>query len=432
MDQLIPSLAHVLAPVAVAFRAEAYAMFTQMTVAWIVCLGRRTLSRVWETTGQSRHRHHAAAFRLFSQAVWNWDEVMRVHLVHLLKVFIPGLRVWLVVDDTLCHKRGAKVAFGGIFLDAVLSSRNHKILRYGNNWVLLGLIVSMPGRRDRYFCIPLLWRVFEKQGTKSKKEHRTKTVLAAEMVKTVASWLPHYEILVVADSAYIGKALLRDRPKNVQIIGPMCWRAVLTEVAASGTHRLPSPAAILQDDRCWPSQTRVFEFVDGTKRRLEVKTVECRWETVAGEGMVKVVLLRDPKGEWREEALVSTDAQMADWELVRGYCRRWSIEVAIGDAKGLLGFHDPCVWKAESVQRAAPMAWYTGMLVMLWYAVEGRTQPIAQRHRPWYPKELITFSDMLSTLRLSLWNDWWSKRGDKNSANGSSEEWLLEYLATSA
>ena len=27
------------------------------------------------------------------------------------------------VDDTLCHKRGAKVAFGGIFLDAVLSSK---------------------------------------------------------------------------------------------------------------------------------------------------------------------------------------------------------------------------------------------------------------------------------------------------------------------
>jgi hypothetical protein len=30
---------------------------------------------------------------------------------------LPGVRIWAVVDDTLAHKRGAKVAFGGIFLD---------------------------------------------------------------------------------------------------------------------------------------------------------------------------------------------------------------------------------------------------------------------------------------------------------------------------
>jgi hypothetical protein len=39
----------------------------------------------------------------------------------------------VAVDDTLCHKRGAKVAFGGIFLDAVLSSKKHKTFRFGLN-----------------------------------------------------------------------------------------------------------------------------------------------------------------------------------------------------------------------------------------------------------------------------------------------------------
>lgn len=55
--------------------------------------------------------------------------------------------VWLVIDDTLCHQRGAKVAFGGIFLDAVLSSKRHKVFRFGTNWVTLADVVLGSVRR---------------------------------------------------------------------------------------------------------------------------------------------------------------------------------------------------------------------------------------------------------------------------------------------
>ena len=439
MDHLIPSLINLLAPLAPAFHREVFPLFRTMTAAWVVCLGRRTISRVWETTGQSRSRHHAAAFRLFSQAVWNWDEVMRLLLVKLLEVFIPGTRIWVVVDDTLCHKRGAKVAFGGIFLDAVLSSRKHKTFRFGNNWVLLGLVVSLPFRPDRHFCVPLLWRLYEKRGSKTKKEHRTKITLAAQMVQTLANWLPGRDILVVADSAYIGKGLLSDRPANVNIIGPLCWTAALTAVQRDpdgryrGTEqRLPTPRALLDDDQRWPAQTRVLTFANGQRRRLQIKWLLACWPTVAGQRPVGVVLIRDPKGQWRDEALVSTDPERFDWEIVTGYCRRWSVEVAIGDAKRQLGFHDPCVWKAASVQRAAPMAWFTGTLVLLWYTVARQGQRPAERHRPWYAKAATTFADMVACCRLALWEGWWSGRRDKRPANQAAEAWLLEYLATAA
>jgi hypothetical protein len=437
MHQLIPSLADLLAPLAPAFRPEVFRTFCLMTGAWIACIGRRTISRVWETTGQTHSRHHAAAFRLFSQAVWNWDEVMRLLLVAIVKTFIPGSRVWVVVDDTLCHKRGAKVAFGGIFLDAVLSSKRHKTFRFGNNWVLLGLVVSMPFRRDRFFCLPLLWRVYEKRGAKSKHDHRTKPELAAEAVRTLASWLPGRAILVVADSAYIGKAMLKDRPERVEYIGPICWHAALTEVQESpdgaeedSRKRLPMLRTILDDDQGWPPRVRWFELPNGTRKRLHIKWVEACWATVAGERRVAVVLVRDPKGQWRDEALVSTNPHLCDWDIVVGYCRRWSVEVAIGDAKARMGFHDPCVWKKESVQRTAPMAWFTGTLVMLWYAREGRRHCPALRHRPWYPKAVTTFADMVACCRLALWERSQSESGDRCSGNPDPEAWLLEYLAT--
>src|SRR5260370_28832926 len=172
MDQLIPGLGVFLDPLAGAFRPEVHATFCLMVVAWIVCLGRRTISRVWETTGHTEQRNHAAAYRLFSQAVWNWDEVCRLLLLHVLAL-APGVRLWVVIDDTLAHKRGAKVAFGGIFLDAVLSTKKHKVFRFGNNWVTLGVVIELPFRPNRYFCLSILWRIYRKQAGKT--SHDTPT-----------------------------------------------------------------------------------------------------------------------------------------------------------------------------------------------------------------------------------------------------------------
>lgn len=439
MDQLIPSLFNLLAPLAPAFRVEVFPTFRLMLGAWIVCLGRRTVSRVWETTGRSRSQHHAAAFRLFAEAVWNFDEVMRLLLAALLQTFVPGLRVWVVVDDTLCHKRGAQVAFGGIFLDAVLSTRKHKTFRFGNNWVLLGLMVAVPFRHDRPFCIPLLWRVYEKRGSKTKAEHRTKVELAADMIRTLARWLPGHKILVVADSAYMGKGMLKGRPDNVDAIGPICWTAALMEVKpnrdgreVSTGKRLQTPREILADDRGWPPRTRVIEFANGRRRRLQLKIVLACWPTVVGERPVVVVLVRDPAGQWRDEALVSTNPELCDWEIVTGYCKRWCVEVVFADAKQQLGFHEPCVWKKASVERAAPMAWFVGAVVLLWYVRHGHEHRRAERHRPWYVKQVTTFADILSCCRLALWEQWWSTASDVCPANESAEAWLLEYLATAA
>lgn len=439
MDQLIPSLQDLLGPLAPAFRQEVHAMFSLMVAAWIVCLGRRCVSRVWETTGQAEQRNHAAAFRLFSQAAWNWDEVCRLLLIRILACLVPGTRVWLVVDDTLCHKRGAKVALGGIFLDAVLSTKRHKVFRFGNNWVLLGVVVELPFRPNRYFCLSVLWRVYEKQGSKSKQEHRTKSQLAAAMIAVVAEWFPQRHFLVVADSGYIGKHLLHQRPANVEALGPICWKAALYETVAEPVRgqrhgsRLPTPQAMLADEQRWPTEQLTIRFKNGCQRQLQVKVIrDLCWYTVAGPAAVQVVLVQDPQGEWRNEALVCTDVTLTAAEVIEGYCRRWSVEVAFCDAKQLLGFHDPQVWCAASVQRAAPMAWFVGALIVLWYGEAGHAGEQARRQRPWYKdKETPTFADMLAACRLQLWQHWLEEGSGSEAERAEKLAWLLEYVATS-
>jgi hypothetical protein len=434
MDQLTPSWTALLAPLAPCFRAPVFAMFTLMSAAWIVCLGRRTISRVWETTGHASTHDHCAAFRLFSEAVWNWDEVARLCLVQLLGL-IPGTTIWLVIDDTLCHKRGAKVAFGGIFLDAVLSTKRHKTLRFGVNWVTLGVVVQLPFRKDRFFCVNILWRVYRKKNGKQDKGHRTKPQLARELVELVACWLPDYKLVVVADSAYLGKHLLKGLPPNVVALGPLHWKAALSAPLLAGGHknrkkgeRLPCPKELLQDALV-PWQELLLHHPKGEKN-LQVKVVtDVRWYDSAGTRPVQVVVVRDPAGKWRDEALLCTDLAMRAEEVILGYMRRWSVEVAYCDSKQLLGFHEPMVWSAASVERAHPMAWFTGGLVLLWYAQSGHQQQPARRQRPWYKHKVEpTFSDMLACARLNLWQNWL----DCDDARQDKWDWLLEYLATAA
>ena len=109
------------------------------------------------------------------------------------------------------------------------------------------------------------------------------------------------------------------------------------------------------------------------------------------------------------------------------------MEVAFCDAKQLMGFHDPQVWCPASVQRAAPMAWFVGSLVILWYAEDGHDGEQASRHRPWYTtKESPTFADMIASCRLQMWRHWLGQESGCQPAREEKVAWLLEYVATAA
>jgi hypothetical protein len=410
MHQLIPSLVVLVAPLRDCFRSEVFQTFQILIAGWIVCLGPHTISEVWQATGLAAKRHHDAAYAVFHSAAWEWDDLGIVLATLILTHLIPGGVIWLVVDDTLCHKRGAKVAFGGIFLDAVLSSKKHKTLRFGLNWIVLGIAVPIPMRPDRYFCLPVLWRLYRKKGQPG---HRTRPQAAAELARKLAEADPGRIFWLVGDSAYVNAALLRGRPANLQVIGPLHWKAALFERPGpySGRgrrpkkgRRLPTPKALIEDTAGYPAELMTIVFPKES-RELRVQVIrDVLWYRGCKDEPVTVVLVRDPDGQWRDEALVATDPTVTAEFVIQGYCRRWSVELAFFDSKQYLGLHDPRVRSERSVERAHPMAWFVGSLVVLWYCLGGHRGSHVVRERPWYKEKVTpTFTDMLGALRLQMW-----------------------------
>jgi hypothetical protein len=326
------------------------------------------------------------------------------------------------------------VAFGGFFLDAVLSTRKHKVFRFGTNWVTLGLVVQLPFRKDRFFCLNLLGRVYRKKTAGLPR--RTKSQLAREMLEAVAGWLPEHTLYAAGDSAYVGKHLLKGLPGNAHVLGPIHWKAALSQPLPPGYagrrkkgDALTTPKEALEDGR-WGWRPLRLRHPRGEKE-VQVKVLgPCCWYNSAGQRRLQVVLVRDPQGQWRDEALLSTDEALSAEEVVVGYLRRWSVEVAYCDGKQLLGFHDPMVWSEKGVQRAHPLVWFVADLVVLWYATAGQAEPAARRQRPWYKDKVEpTMADMLACCRLHLWRNWL----DADPAKAQQRrDWLLEYLATAA
>jgi hypothetical protein len=410
MDQLIPGLAALVEAFRDCFHPRVFSTFQALVAGWIVCLGPHTISEVWQATGLAARRHHDTAYAVFHSACWEWDDLGIVLATLILTHLVPGGVVWVAVDDTLCHKRGAKVAFGGIFLDAVLSSKGHKTFRFGLNWVVLGLAVPIPWRADRYFCLPVLWRLYRKKGQPG---HKPRPQSAAELARRLAEANPERTFWLVGDGAYVNAALLRDRPENLQVIGPLHWKAALFErpgpYGGKGRRRkkgrrLPTPKAMIEDTAAYPAESLKVEFPKGP-RELRVQVIrEVLWYRGCQDEPVMVVLVRDPSGQWRDEALVATDPGASAEFVILGYCRRWCVELAFFDSKQFLGLHDPRVRSERSVERAHPMAWFIGSLTVLWYCLGGHEGPHVVKDRPWYTTKVTpTFTDMLGALRLQMW-----------------------------
>src|SRR3954454_4635325 len=158
---MIPSLDILVQGLAVVFTEPTFQTQREILLGWLMCVGQRTEYRVFQTirasTVVSRAQRHPfdRFYNFFSRSAWTVNSL--AHQVAVAVVIALNREGWLylVVDDTLLHKRGTKVYGLGWFRDAVASTAKRVATASGNNWVVLGLALPIPLKPDHIICLPL-------------------------------------------------------------------------------------------------------------------------------------------------------------------------------------------------------------------------------------------------------------------------------------
>jgi hypothetical protein len=136
---------------------------------------------------------------------------------------------------------------------------------------------------------------------------------------------------------------------------------------------------------------------------VRAAALTCLWHTVFGPQKVQVILIRDTAARSFDIALVTTDLHASPAQIIERYAARWSIEVAIEDAKQIFGARNR---GAGAVRRTLPFTLICQTLAIIWYATAGHHPHDVTTRRldaPWYrTKTEPSTADMIAKLRRVL------------------------------
>lgn len=402
---LVPSFVELLQSLSCAMTAPTFESFLTVVTGWVFARRRTVTGMIVAAGVVTGAKHHSAYHRLFSAARWSLDE-LGLAVLDLILPMTNGV-ILLAVDDTLARKRGLKVYGVGMHHDPLLSTGKTAIMNWGHCWVTLGVVLQLPFCGDRWFCLPVLFRLYipKKVAEKKKLPHKTKPELAVQMLQLICQKHGNRRFHAVGDSAYGGKSVLLNLPGNCDLTSRLKMDARLHDAPEprqpgkkSGRPRirglrLPTPEQLLEG-RCRHLELDIYG------RRDKSRVSECVARCYADPARPLKIVAVDPlTGGRKRQAFFSTCPDDAAEALLTRFACRWPIEVAYHDAKGHLGFEQPQNWTRCAVRRTAPLAMLLYSLVILWFARAGHRHWEPPQW-PWYAgKTQASFADMLATLR---------------------------------
>ena len=420
-ETLPASFAAMLALLRPCFTAPSFATFTALLAGMIAQPGRRTITGMLIGAGVSAVWHHSRAYWFFTCARWCPDALgLAVLRLIVDRLIAPDDPLTVAVDDTLFHRSGRKVAAAGWHHDGAAKTKGSRASKvaWGNNWVIAAVVVRLPFCA-RPFALPVGFALWTKGGP-------TKQVIACRLVTAIAAACPGRQVHVVADAWYagadgaagaaVGANRQRGLPAGVTLTSRLRANATLSAIAA---HR-PNPRGgrprriganlgtpkHLAAAAAWVSTT-VARY--GRTDTVHTADIRCLWYGVYRSREVRVILVREPGSKAKagyDLALITTDLTSPTADLVARYADRWSIEVAIEDAKQITGAGQARNRTPTAVARTVPFALITQTLTVCWYTLHGHHPDTITERRtqaPWYrSKTQPAYHDMIIKLRRTL------------------------------
>ena len=402
-----------IAPLRSAMTRPTFKRLRLLALAWLLTDRPGTITAALLASGLAHTHHHANFYRAL-QAAWEPDDVGKSLLKAVVETFYePDQVVRLTLDDTLLHHNGAFIDAVGCHLDPVRSSRGYKTFAFGHVWVMLTVLIDVPGS-SRSFALPVMLRLYLPKSTAEhhERDFRKKTALAADILRSLAESMPGRRFLVANDEVYCCRRVAAALGDRIEMVGRMRRSAALTEAAPPPDNqrgrprkkgaRLPRLSEIYDDDVRWPWQ-QMQVVLGGRLTTLRYKTLRAQQYGVFGERLLRVVLVDQPQGSEVYRVYFTTANASAQWTIER-YLERWSQEVTHRELKQELGWGGGQVLHPRSVARLAPFVAFLYTVVVAWFAKHAAGQAWARwRVGPWYThKRQPSFRDMLLAARAAI------------------------------
>jgi hypothetical protein len=333
-----------------------------------------------------------------------------------VRTFVPAGPVVIGLDDTLERRWGAKIKARGIYRDPVRSSHGHLVKASGLRWLSAMLLVPVPWA-GRVWALPFLTVLApsERYAAERGVRHKKLTDWARQVLLQAARRLPDRRVVAVTDSSYAAMGLLDAVRGRVCMVTRLRLDARLFTSPPPRTrhtvgrprligHRLPTLAQRLADPGAPWCRVAVPGWYGGRERVVEVASDTAFWHH-PGMPVVPLrwVLVRDPEGAFRPQALLCTDLAAEPADILGWFVRRWAVEVTFAEARRHLGVETQRQWSDKAVARTTPALLGLYSLVALRAGELHRSRPLVVRAASWYRKEQVTFSDALAAVRRSLW-----------------------------
>lgn len=385
----------------------------------ILARGQRTVTAILRVMGLGDEAHFVNYHRVLQRAVWSSLAVSGTLLFLLIQTFVPTGPLLIGGDDTIERRWGLKIAARGIYRDPVRSSQSHFVKASGLRWLTLMLLVPVPFAQ-RVWALPFLTilapseRYYEKKG----RAHKKLTDWLRQALLQVRRWIPHRAIVFVADSSYAVIDLLACM---TQLATPITMGvrfrmdAALYEPAAPRQpgqrgrtrkkgSRLPTLAQVAANKHTrW--QRHIARYWYGElKRTIEITSGTAVWFHGGHPAVpIRWVIVRDPLGKFKTQALLCTDLQVKPHQIVEWFVHRWQLEVTFRDVREHLGVETQRQWSALAIARTTPaLLGLYSLITVLAHRLAQRGK-ILTRRTAWYHKPRTTFSDALAAVRFELW-----------------------------
>ena len=199
----------VLLPFADLFTKKVWNHVQLMLVGSILTTGKRTVTSILEVMGLANKPNFQNYHRVLNRAVWSNLRASKILLTTLIMAFIPKGIIVCGIDDTIERRKGRNIKAKGIYRDPVRSSHSHFVKVSGLRWLSMMLLVEIPWAK-KVWGLPFLTALApsEHYHQEQQRQHKKLTDWARQMILQVKRWLPHRELVIVADSSFATLGLL--------------------------------------------------------------------------------------------------------------------------------------------------------------------------------------------------------------------------------